>query len=301
MSESVVRFTFNNIDYSPTGKDQRRKSDVAIYGAPFDLTSDRGTGQREAPSAIRSAVFYKDTARSPIYGLDPFELLTIVDAGDVDYGVGDTAGGTKAIRDKARLLYSNSRHIIGLGGDQSMTAMAAAAVAEKEGPLTIFHFDAHSDYWKPDAGMELDSGTWVRWALDNGVANRVVQFGVRSIGVTHAEQVWASKNDVTTYWSTTGSMMQRLSEELADTSDAIYLSVDLGALDPAFAPGVAGQEPGGLTSRELLGMVYGVASSRKMVAGDVTELVPALDTNGMTAKVAHRCVMQMLYGLASVK
>lgn len=299
----MTRLTYNAVPYSVNGKIDRRKSDVAIIGCPFDLASTRSAGQREAPAYVRFADQWSpDTMRSIIYGVDPCEELAVVDTGDVEFSDGDTQAGWAAIRDQCRIVYRNvNKAILLIGGDHSVSAMGAAAIAEKEGPLTIFHFDAHPDYWRHPAGMEMDHGTWVRWALDNGAANRVVQFGVRGWGLTSTDQHWASKNDVITYPATQPQMMKMLADELQDTSDPIYLSVDLDVLDPAFAPGVVFQEPGGITSRELLSMIGAVASSGKMVGGDVTELVPSKDPSGITVKMANRCIAQMLTGLARAK
>lgn len=294
--------TFNAVEESSNGKIGRKKSDVAIIGCPFDLASTRSSGQREAPAHIRFVDQWSpDTMRSVLYGVDPCEALQVVDCGDVEFSDGDTDAGWKAIREKAAQVYQNvNRAIILMGGDHSVSAQGIAAVAQKEGPLTVFHFDAHPDYWKHDPGVEMNHGTWVRWVLDNGHANRVVQFGTRGWGLSAADEQWGAKNDVVSYPANTPNMMRQLIEELQDTSDPVYLSVDLDVLDPAFAPGVVFPEPGGITSRELLSMIQTVASSGHMVGGDVTELVPHKDPSGITTKIASRCVAQMLTGLASV-
>lgn len=293
--------TFNSVEFSPNGKIGRKKSDVAIIGCPFDLASTRSAGQREAPAHIRFVDAWEpDPMRSIIYGVDPCEALEIVDTGDVEFSDGDLRGGWQAIHDQVQLVYGNvNKAVVLLGGDHSISAKAVEAISKKEGPMTIFHFDAHPDYWRHDPGVEMNHGTWVRYVIENGYANRVVQFGVRGWGLSAQDQAWGLKNDVTMYAANMQGAMQRLAEELQDTSDAVYLSVDLDVLDPAFAPGVVFQEPGGITTRELLSMIQMVASSGKMVGADVTELVPSKDTNNLTVKAANRCVAQILTGLAT--
>ena len=296
-----MTMTYNNFDYSPNGKDERRKSDVAIVGAPFDLASTRTSGQREAPTAIRFIDVFDDDMTSVINRVDPAQELRVVDTGDAEFSEGDLVGGWRSIYMKVNEVYQNTRCVIVLGGDHSVSAQAAKAISAVEGPLTIFHFDGHGDFWKPKPGVEMDHGTWVRWCIDNGVANRVVQYGVRGWGISKQERTWAEKNDVTMYTANTPRALERLDEELRDTSDPVYLSVDLDVLDPAFAPAVAFPEPGGITSRELLSAIHMVASSGKMVGGDVCELIPQKDITGVSVKAAHRCVAQMLTGLACVE
>lgn len=292
--------TFNGFDYSANGKDERRKSDVAIIGAPFDLGSTYSAGQRLGPSFMRFTGVI-DELTSNVHNVAVDDTLKIVDTGNVEFSDGDLRGGWDAVHKRVSEVYANTRAVLLMGGDQTVSAQAVKALARVEEPLTIFHFDAHGDYWKPEPGVEMNNSTWVRWCIDNGVANRVVQFGVRGWGITKQDRAWAEKNDITTYHAATPRSMERLIEEIDATSDAVYLSVDLDVLDPAFAPGVAMQEPGGLTSRELLSMIQMVASSGKMVGGDITELVPEKDVNGMSVKVAATCLLQMLTGLACSK
>jgi agmatinase len=236
---------------------------------------------------------------SVIYGVDPSSTLDIVDCGDVKFSDGDTAAGWQAIHDKVQQVYANvNRAVILLGGDHSISAKAIEAISRKEGPLTVFHFDAHPDYWKHDPGVAFNHGTWVRHVIDNGYVNRVVQFGVRGWGLSDTDAKWAQKNDITSYPVTTPGVLREMQSEIEETSDAVYLSVDLDVLDPAFCPGVVFQEPGGITSRELLSWIHMVMSSGKVVGADVTELVPGKDMTGVSVKTASRCVAQMLTGLA---
>lgn len=291
--------TFNEAEYSANGKIGRKKSDVAIIGCPFDLASTRSAGQRDAPAHIRFVDSWEGQTRSLAHGLDPFDTLAVVDTGDVEFSDGDTVAGWQAIHDKVQQVYANvNRAVVLLGGDHSISGKAVEAISRKEGPLTVFHFDAHPDYWKHDSGVAFNHGTWVRYVLENGYANRVVQFGVRGWGLSQQDYTWGQKNDVTMYTANTNGVLAKLDEELRITSDAVYLSVDLDVLDPAFAPGVVFQEPGGVTTRELLSMIQMVASSGKMVGADITELVPAKDIAGLTVKAASRCVVQTLTGLA---
>jgi agmatinase len=291
--------TFNNIEYSKTGKVGRKKSDVVILGVPFDLGTTNHSGQRNAPTAIREAGFWDDGMMHNQHGTDPLAELAVVDAGNIEFAAGDTHGGWKAMTTAAKLLSDNSRCLISIGGDHSCTGALINGVALSEGhPLTIFHFDAHTDYERHEQGMSMNHGSWVRYVLEEGGVNRVVQFGVRGWGDPPLDKVWASKNDVTTHYAQAHGWLNALQDEIKDTSDHIYLSIDLDVLDPAFAPGVAYREPGGLTVRELFAAVSMIASSGKMVAADVMEAIPDRDPTGVTVKTGSRLVAQLLTGLA---
>lgn len=290
--------TFNDIEESQNGKYGKKKSDIAILGVPFDLGSTNHTGQRNAPFEIRNAGFWQEGMLHVKEGVDPMELM-VVDVGDVEFSPGDTNGGWQAIRDTAKQVYTNTRHLISIGGDHSCTAKLVQGVSQKDGhPLTVFHFDAHTDYSKHDPDIEMNHGSWVRRVLEENVASRVVQFGIRGWGVPAADKKWATKNDVVTYYAQDMQWMKHLGEEVDDTPDDIYLSIDLDVLDPCFAPGVAYREPGGITTRELFRAISIIAGSGKLVAADVMECIPDRDPSGVTTKVANRCVAQLMTGIA---
>lgn len=294
--------TFNDVEGSVNGKIGRKKSDVAIIGVPFDMGTSNHAGQRNAPYAIRNAGFWPDDMSNLQHAVDPMDELAVVDCGDVEIVTGDTVGGWAAIRDRAKEVYANTRCMISIGGDHSCTAKLAEGVAAVDGyPLTIFHFDAHTDYYKHDPGVEMNHGTWVRKVLDDGVANRVVQFGVRGWGLSQIDRKWAVKNDVVTYYAQQQGWFKELVEEVKDTADNIYLSIDMDVLDPAFAPGVAYQEPGGLSTRELFQAILAITATGKVVAADVMEVIPDRDPTGITVKAANRVVAQLLTGLTLAK
>jgi arginase family enzyme len=71
-------------------------------------------------------------------------------------------------------------------------------------------------------------------------------------------------------------------------------------LDPAFAPGTGTPESGGLTSREVLALLDGLASLEPDLAGaDVVEVSPPYDPSGVTS-VAGANITYELIGLAAL-
>lgn len=294
--------TYNEFEFSENGKFGRAKSDVAIIGAPFDLGASWHNGQKFAPDAIREAGYWEESMGSVRNGgVDAMKELNIVDCGNVYVAPGDFNGGLEAIRAKVAQVHANTRFPIILGGDHSASAKAVQAMSQASGgPLTLFHYDAHGDFEKHDT-VDFNHGTWVRWCLENGFLNRVVQFGVRGWGYDKTLLTWADKNDITIYGATDSGLMQKLQAELAATSDPIYLSIDVDVLDPAFAPGVSHPEPGGFTSREIMAHIATVVSDKKTIAMDVMEVIPARDQSELTVKVANRIVAQALTSLSMNK
>lgn len=290
--------TFNDAEFSTSGRAGRKKSDVAIMGVPFDLGSSETAGQRQAPLAIRMAGVWAEGMTHLQTSIDPLETIKVVDVGDIDVLPGDVIGGWNEIQDRARTIKANTHCLLSIGGDHSATAKILAGVASVGSPqITVIDFDAHSDYWRNDPGIELNHGTWVRHVVEAGIVRDVVQFGVRGWGVPNNDRSWANKNGIETHYATESRWIDSLRKAVED-ADSIYLSVDMDVLDPAFAPGVAYPEPGGLTTRELFSGVQMVMSSGKVIGADVMEVIPQRDHSDITVKAGNRVVAQMLTGLA---
>ena len=158
------------------------------------------------------------------------------------------------------------------------------------------HFDAHLDTWQTYFGAPITHGTPFRRAAEEGLftggaqhARRHPRPGVRPPRPGRGRRARASASCPRWNWSATGSTAcgQRIRERIGDAP--LYLSIDIDVLDPAHAPGTGTPEAGGLTSRELLGILRGLAGLR-LVGADVVEVAPAYDHAEMTAvAAAHVC------------
>jgi agmatinase len=78
----------------------------------------------------------------------------------------------------------------------------------------------------------------------------------------------------------------------------LYVSVDIDVLDPAAAPGTGTPEAGGLTSRELLGVLRGLRGLR-LCAADVVEVAPAYDHAEITSMAASHVAYELVSLLAA--
>ncbi|HEX6141032.1 MAG TPA: agmatinase [Candidatus Limnocylindria bacterium] len=286
-----------------------RQPDVAIVGAPFDDAVSHRPGARFGPRAIRTATYHAGSLNSLQLGIQPFEWLDVVDAGDAPIVPANTDRSHEVIRRKVLAVASTGAIPIVLGGDHSITYPSASAVAEAIAPrrLGVVHFDAHADTANTTWGVLRSHGTPMRRLIESGaVAGRnFVQVGLRGYWPPPETLEWMRANGLRCHFMT--EIEERGAEaviadaiaEALDGPEAIYLSVDIDVLDPGMAPGTGTPEPGGLLTRELLRGVRQVVGSVSLAAMDVVEVAPAYDVSEITAAAANRCVMEALSALAA--
>src|SRR6476660_304652 len=152
-----------------------RSVDVAVIGAPFDDAVSHRPGARFGPRAIREAQYTSGSVNSLQLGVEPFELLTVVDAGDANVIPAWIERAHALIYRKVREVAATGAIPIVLGGDHSITWPSATAVAEirRPGRIGIVHFDAHADTAADDWGVLAGHGTPMRRLIESGaVAGR---------------------------------------------------------------------------------------------------------------------------------
>lgn len=284
--------------------------DVAIVGAPIDEAVSHRPGARFGPRAIRLAdpnAHRPTSAPNMDVGLDPFEVLRVVDHGDAPVIPADAARSHAAIRQTVEAVARAGVIPIVLGGDHSIahpdiSAVAAACAPERVG---VIHFDAHADDAEELYGVTRSHGTPLRLLVNEGSVrgSDIVQVGLRGYWPGPAEFRWA--RDQGFRWYRMEEIVERgidevvgaVLEDLADTP-RIFLSVDIDVCDPAYAPGTGVPEPGGLQARELLRSVRRIAASVPLVGMEVVEVSPPFDNAEVTALLAHRVVLEALSGIA---
>ena len=283
-------------------------ADVAIVGAPMDDMVTYRPGTRFGPRAIRAA--HDDSRPSAWHmdlGIDPFAELRIVDAGDATVTPGDAHASHRAIRAALSGIVEAGAVPIVLGGDHSIAYPDVTAVAAgvPSGSLALVHFDAHADTATENYGVEWSYGTPFRHLVDEGVVPgpRLVQVGLRGYWPEPPEFSWGREQGVR--WHRMQEVTERGIDAVVDSvlqeiddATAVFLSVDIDVLDPAFAPGTGTPEPGGMTTRELLRAVRRVVLAKGLAAMEVVEVSPPYDHAEITAMAAHRVVLEGLSALA---
>ncbi|CAN5796821.1 agmatinase [soil metagenome] len=286
------------------------KADVAIVGAPLDEGVSSRPGARFGPRAIRMAptAWGTDSAWSIQLEVNPYEHVTVVDAGDAPIVPTRFERGLRVIHEKVFRVAEAGPLPIVLGGDHSITYPSAAAVARHVWPRTvgIVHFDAHADTGTDQWGNLYGHGEPMRRLIDEGwIAGRnFVQVGLR--GYWPDRETFGWMRDQGFRWHTMVEIEERGSEavvtdaiaEALDGSECIYLSVDIDVVDPGMAPGTGTPESGGMLARELLRAVRQIVGQVDLVGMDVVEVSPPYDHAEVTAILAHRTVMEAISALA---
>jgi agmatinase len=185
--------------------------------------------------------------------------------------------------------------VLALGGDHSISAALVQGLAAQAGPLAILHLDAHPDLYDELDGSRHSHACPFARIMEAGAARTLVQAGIRTLN-PH-QQAQAERFGVEIFeakeWAAGGAV--RLENLLASggaLSGAVYLSIDLDVLDPAFAPGVSHHEPGGLSTRDLLELIHALPGP--ILGADIVELNPSRDPLGITAAAAAKLAKEVL-------
>jgi agmatinase len=286
--------------------------DVAIVGAPTDDAVSYRPGARFGPKAIRLADVGGGPHRPHMdLGVDPFEVLSIVDYGDAEVVPADKDRTHTAIRAIVGEIREAGVIPIVLGGDHSIAHPDVGAVAdhltrvEPEAALGLVHFDAHADDAASLWGVRLSHGTPMRLLVEEGSlrGDHVVQVGLRGYWPDPEDFEWARQQGFR--WHLMDEIDERGMDAVMDdvvalarTWDHVFLSFDVDVCDLAAAPGTGTPEPGGITAREGLRAVRRLARETNLAGMEVVEVSPPYDHAEITAFLANRLVLEALSGVA---
>jgi len=277
--------------------------DVSVVGVPFDAGTSYRSGARFGPMAIRAGSRLL-RSHHPALQVAPFHDQQVVDAGDLAVSPYSIDDAIKQIEAGANELLESAPRIISLGGDHTIALPLLRAVNRKRGPVALVHFDAHLDTWDTYMSAPYTHGTPFRRAAEEGlfIENHSMHVGIR--GSLYGEDDLTG--DAELGFSVLGAweievlgiagMVSRIRERVG--TNPVYLSIDIDVLDPAFAPGTGTPEVGGFSSRELVGMLRGLAGL-DVIGADVVEVAPAYDHAEVTALAAANVVYEILGVMAS--
>ena len=269
--------------------------DLAVTGIPFDSATTNRPGARFGPRAIRQASTQLSWAQLDDWGFDAFDKLAVIDYGDCEFDPGRPETIPQRIEEHARRIISQGAGLLALGGDHFITYPILKAHAEKHGPLSLIHFDAHSDTWEDDDGR-VDHGTMFYHAAREGLieAKRSVQVGLR----TFNKDTWGF-NQLKAPW-----VHERGAAAVSDKVRRIvgghpcYLTFDIDCLDPACAPGTGTPVIGGLSSHQAQQILRGLAGVN-LAGMDLVEVAPDYDVGEITSLAGASLALEMIYLYAS--
>jgi len=262
---------------------------LALLGLPQDDNSTFLRGPALAPPLIRQALVSPSANMFAETGTDLGVAGLWQDAGDLPLSGLSGQAAHDAIHEGVSAVLARGQAVISLGGDHSVTWPAVRAHAAHHQKLTILHLDAHPDLYDNMGDNRFSHASPFARIMETGCVDRLVQVGIRTLNDHQRAQV--ARFGVDCY-------DMRHDVDIADIaiSGPVYLTIDLDVLDPAFAPGVSHHEPGGLTVRDVLHIIqnFGRDSSGLMIGGDLVELNPDRDLNGVTAMVASKILREMM-------
>jgi len=276
--------------------------DIGLVGIPFDGATTNRPGARLGPRGVREAST-GTRALNAATGVAPYDLAACADLGDVCVNPIDVAATAARIEAFYTPLAAAGIVPLSVGGDHFVTYPVLRALG-RERPLGLIHIDAHSDTDDGQYdGSRLTHGTPFRRAIEDGVLDpkRTIQIGLRGSTDAADELDWARGQGVRIA-PMDAVMVRGLPEIVAEARAVVgdgptYLSFDIDALDPAYAPGTGTPEMGGFTSREALFLVRALGGL-DFVGADLVEVAPPLDPSGITALAGATLAFEILCLLA---
>lgn len=277
--------------------------DIGLIGVPWDGGTTNRPGARHGPRAIRDQSSLMRRIH-PVTRTAPYQLARVADLGDVPVNPCDIADTLAQIEKFFRRIKAAGAVPLSAGGDHLVTLPIMRAIADPGRPFGMVHFDAHSDTWDRYFGdFKYTHGTPFRRAIEEGLLDprRTVQIGIRGSLYAADDLDWALAQGIRVI---TIEEYFRLGPEkvVAEARRVVgngptYISFDVDGLDPVYAPGTGTPEIGGFSTFDAQHMLRGLRGL-DLIGGDVVEVSPPFDQNGMTALVGATMMFEILCILA---
>jgi len=265
--------------------------DLAIVGLPFDLATTSRPGARLGPRAVREASAMVAWDRVHAWDYDPFSRLSVCDYGDIYFDHGDPQNVPKQITEQFEHIHKTGTKTLMIGGDHFASYPVLKSLAKfYDKPLSLIHFDAHSDTWAEDK-KTINHGTMFYHAAKEGLIapERSVQVGIRTYNEDdHGFEIFSAEAVRTVGVQTIiDSIKARVGTNPA------YLTFDIDCLDPSFAPGTGTPVVGGLTTMEAQQILRGIRGVT-LAGADVVEVAPSYDVSQITALAGATMAMNII-------
>ncbi len=253
---------------------------LAIIGFPFDGNSSFLRGAADAPAFIRDELLSDAGNLWTELGCDLTDVFD--DFGDASF---ENDSFAEKVESTTSDVLKKARKLIALGGDHSITFPIIKAFSRFYSELSILHFDAHPDLYENFADNRYSHASPFARIMEEKLVSRLVQVGIRASNGHQREQ--ARRYSVEVY------EMKDWRDETKLVFDApLFISIDIDVLDPAFAPGVSHQLPGGFSTRQLIQVIQNLEAP-SVVGGDIVELNPRRDSSGITARAAAKVLKEL--------
>jgi agmatinase len=274
---------------------ERRDRDASfcIVGVPLDIGTTNRSGARFGPTAVRQASRMLVDGAHPVHWVTPGES-SISDVGNFHIALGDIPSSLSLIEQQATGL----EHLVAIGGEHGITLPLLRSLSKKRGPLAVVHFDAHVDTWPDNFGQAYAHGTVFYRAIEEGLVDprHMIQVGIRS-PVERKVYDWTLAKGVTIV---SAQEVQEIGCPAVATRIRecvgmmpCYLTFDIDALDPAFAPATGTPEVGGMATWQAQAILRRLIDLR-FVGMDLVEVAPIYDSAEITALAGATVIWEYL-------
>jgi arginase len=255
-----------------------------MLGVCYDASSSYLRGSAAAPPAIREALWSEAGNPWTEMGMD-LSTAPLEDEGNLAAGESEPGERVRErIEEAVRRIMETGRRPLILGGDHSITYPAVRGFRTRHPRLAILHFDAHPDLYDAYQGDRYSHACPFARIMEEGLADRLVQVGIRTMSRHQREQARRFGVEVI---------------EMKDWRDGtplefdlpVYLSFDLDVIEPGLAPGVSHREPGGLSVRQAIAIIQSFGGV--LAGADFVEFNPDADPTGVTASVSAKVVKEL--------
>jgi agmatinase len=262
--------------------DQNKQHKIALIGIPYDLNSSYMLGSAEAPPVIRKALFSDSSNLWTETGADLGAESVLLDVGDLKFD--EEGDPLQEIENSIAFLLDCKMLPIALGGDHTITYPIVKAFRRKYKKMSILLFDAHPDLYHEFQGNRYSHACTFARILESQLIDRLIQVGIRAMNGHQRAQAERFGVEVIE--------MRNWNEEIPLSFDSpVYISFDLDALDPSYAPGVSHREPGGLSVRQVISTLQTLKG--QVVGADIVEFNPQNDPFKLTARVCAKLLKEI--------
>jgi agmatinase len=271
--------------------------DIALVGIPFDGGTTYRPGTRFGPRHVREqSVLIRPW--NPVLEINPFAKFRIADFGDFSVNPLSIRDTFRRIEEQMQPLLDAGTRCAAVGGDHSISLPLLRATARKHGPVAVIQFDAHNDLWDEYFGCKLSHGTPFRRAIEEGLIRErsFLQVGLRGQVYSKDDFDFAHKHKIemiTAEEFHVGGLKVFREKVKAFRGKAVYVTLDIDCVDPAFAPGTGTPQVGGFSSAQIVELVRGLRGLR-LVGCDVVEVSPPYDNGAITSLLAANLLYELL-------
>lgn len=197
----------------------------------------------------------------------------------------DIQESEKILYEKAKQIFNNNEEPLFIGGDHSITYPIFKAFQEKNKNSFLIVFDAHIDC--DYCAKEPTHEEWLRATVEAGFnPKNIILIGIRK--AWNIEKQFLEKNNIKVFNNIKEEIIQYIKENSKDRQ--VYLSIDIDAIDPKFAPAVNYPEPNGLDKNEFKNLLKEILKEADVKAIDITEAVPQKDIESKTINLIREII-----------